>query len=522
MAPLFAAGLVAALPTLTATVSLDPEAARLDVRLELHTVAGKEAFGLHPDLEVTSMTVDGRPAEVERDGRTMRVPAGRVVRLAYSGRLPRRGPAREAREQIVLAQWDWPWLPLPSAFMDASITVRLPEGWQVVGSGAPARGRPRCAGGTCAHGPFVGDRQPFVMLVAADNWQGLERGAVRAFVTPEHEASLEPLVAAAQAMLRAFEPRFGPRLSQTVTIVEAPIDGGFTVHGLVALNPSAVAAFATSDREEKLLAHELCHEWFGSVANGHPFMTEGISRHCELWWLREDHGEAAARAFEAELTRDSLEARPGLTLREVDYRGLPWRDYEAVAYSRGALVHARLREAIGPEQHDRWLRLHLERHATEIPSLKDSLRLLDEVAPSFDRAGFEAKYVDRDFDPRTGAARPSRLVFSARVAAGIAAALWLLALALGRGRPRVAALATVVLAAVAFVLWRSPGWVFGARAMIAVGGALVCVAAARRGRRRAAQAGLLVAIGVVAGGVALAVGGAAALFHLVVRARAAK
>ena len=305
------------------------------------------------------------------------------------------------------------------------VWLRLPPGWSGRLSGERPPGPPTCDAQGCLQGPFVGTGQPGAMLVAAPHRLRRAQGEVEVFVAPEHEAALAPLLETVVAQEAAFGARFGPRATRSLTVYEVETDGGFSVHGMIALSSGAVAAFADGDREAPLLAHELCHHWFGSVASGEPWLTEGLCRHCELWWVGERREAEAAAAFAERLAAQADEARPGLTLRQMRSAPGSWRDYEAVAYSRGALVHERWRQELGPERWDRVLRAHLRAHRAQRVEVEKFHTITASVAPDVDVDALAARWLDRDVDPRTGAPRPARVTLSSRVASGVAGAVWL-------------------------------------------------------------------------------------------------
>lgn len=379
-----------------------------------------------------------------------------VVEVHYEDGHPHRGPDGA----LFLLGTEGAWLPHPRAFHDMQVWLRLPVGWSGRVSGEQPTGPPRCDAQVCLQGPYVGTGQPGAMLVAAPHRLHRAEGNIEVFVAPEHEASLEPLLKTLVAQEAAFSARFGPRATRSLAVFESQTDGGFSVHGLIALSSGAIAAFAEGDREAPLLAHELCHHWFGSVASGEPWITEGLCRHCELWWVQRTRSTEASEAFAAQLADQSDEARPGLTLR--DMRGQPksWRDYEAVAYSRGALVHERFRQALGPERWDQALRAHLKVHRGQRVEVERFLALTASVAPEADIDALARRWLDQDVDPRTGQPRPWQFTLPGRAAAVLAAALLLLSLwQLGTWPRRALALFAFVL--VLFLLWRGPGWVWG-------------------------------------------------------------
>ena len=475
---------VGATPTVTATVTVDPSSGRLDVEARIQADSG---FDLAESLVVTSARCAGQPCVLPRRGARVDPPESRPVdlQIRYSGSGPRRGPDHVHAREVLLVSRRFAWLPDFGRPTDVRLIVQLPKGWQAV-----AAGEPRSSGRRQSRqGPFVAHGVPFSMLVARPDWRVRQLGGLTVRVTADHAAALDPLLALVQRQLTALGARFGARPTDRLEVVEAGVDGGYAVHGLLALNPLAVASFAEGQREATLVAHELCHQWFGSRAGGPMWMVEGTARHCEIWWRRRADGDAAAEAFIARLATQANQARPGLTLASTRHEDVSWRDYEAVVYSRGALVHEHLRSRLGAAVHDRFLRRHLDEHAGRVAKTQDVLRVLREVVPpSFDVDDFEARYLEADVDARTGHPRPHRWTVSAR-AAGLVALAFAMLLAVVSirvaNREVVWMGLVMVLGAGAFALWRGPGWTPGAPVAVAGGASLACAFVMGIGRYRA-------------------------------------
>jgi hypothetical protein len=397
-----------------------------------------------------------------------------VLDVRYVDAQPPRGPDGG----LFLIGLATAWLPHPGHFHDMQVWLRLPVGWSGRLSGERP-GPPVCDAQSCLQGPFRGTGQPGAMLAAAPRRLHRAAGPIEVFVAPEHEAALQPLLDTLVAQEAAFSARFGPRATRSLTVFEVETDGGFSVHGMIALASHAVARFAKGDAEAPLLAHELCHHWFGSVASGEPWLTEGLCRHCELWWVGHSQGPAAQAAFEARLAREAAVARPGLTLRATRGPQGGWRDYEAVAYSRGALVHERWRQHLGPERWDAAVRAHLKAHRAQRVEVEKFLAVTASVAPDVDVAALAAQWLDQDVDPMSGQPRPAQVTLSREVAGGVALLVFVVSAALAR-RWRWRGVWGLLLAGAALALWRGPGWVFGWQVALSAAAWLSAAVAARK------------------------------------------
>lgn len=161
-------------------------------------------------------------------------------------------------------------------------------------------------------------------------------------------------------MMRFFEEVFGPYPfgEYTVVIADEELD--------VPVEAQAMATFGTNHLDgartwERLIAHELAHQWFGnsvSVADWrHIWLNEGFAKYAE--WLWSEHaggGTAVAHATVAHqllatLPQDLLPADPGKQLM-----------FDDRLYERGALTVHALRCALGDDAFFRmltdWTRIH--------------------------------------------------------------------------------------------------------------------------------------------------------------------
>ncbi len=149
-------------------------------------------------------------------------------------------------------------------------------------------------------------------------------------------------------MLEAFQRRFGPYPfpSYTIVVTEDPLE--------IPLESQAMATFGSSHADgrggsERLIAHELAHQWFGNsvgLASWRDiWLNEGFACYAEWIWSEASGGLSAAahaRAHHARLRlspKDLLLGDPG-----------PDDMFDDRVYKRGAcLLHA-LRNRLGDER----------------------------------------------------------------------------------------------------------------------------------------------------------------------------
>ena len=166
---------------------------------------------------------------------------------------------------------------------------------------------------------------------------------VRLAVPVAHRDAAERAFAPVPDMLELFEQSFGPYPQESCALVvtadelEIPLEAqGLAVFGVNHLVPD----------EQRLIAHELAHQWFGNsvgIASWRDiWLNEGFACYAEWLWSERSGGPSAAacaaehHAHLAELPQDILLGDPGPDLM-----------FDDRVYKRGALALHALRVSAG-------------------------------------------------------------------------------------------------------------------------------------------------------------------------------
>jgi leukotriene-A4 hydrolase len=216
----------------------------------------------------------------------------------------------------------------------------------------------------------------------------------RVWATPQRLDDAARVLAGVGRILHAAEELLGPYRWRRFDLWIAPSSfpyGGMENPRLTFLSPSLLA------RDGSLLgvvAHELCHAWFGNLVGAasaeHLWINEGLAVYAERRLIERLDGEPAAR-LQAALGRRDLDrafvafgARPELTRLRTRLEGLdPDEALSIVPYEKGYLLLCALEAHLGRSALDRLLRAYLEHFAGQAITSDELAAFVATAAPDF-------------------------------------------------------------------------------------------------------------------------------------------
>ena len=398
--------------------SFDPESNFLDATAQLQFTqpADDRRLWLAEGLQLTSVRSGAAPVlGVQRNSNQFLVPGPSYeeLELRYSGRLlpvpdpleaswgAERAGAVKPLDDCRFLSYIADFYPHPQTdFAAMKIDLRLPEGWNCLGSGTlnsvsstPGGNRfsfdnVETKGMSLVCGRFRQiDYIAGAMPVRLHAWAGFR--FKRYFSKPD-----------LQRLLSFYIGRFGaPGFTELNILFRRGHNfGGVSYNGLLVLGvDEAWGRIMAKDRKKieaesplgmidagnDLLAHELAHQWWGGLISwktaADNWITEGLSTYSMLLYARERRGEKAWQKLRRHLRKwveryaDKGASADGirLKLQQGDLRA-----YQALVYVKPALMLAELADRIGEDELCRRLRRFLSERCHSSVGSKDFLDML--------------------------------------------------------------------------------------------------------------------------------------------------
>lgn len=409
----------------------------LDIDIDEGTIreatARIEAVATHPlsrfnfdlrGLSVDAVDVDGKPAAWTRDGAELAItPAGPIadgasftVEVAYHGDpglamvadrfqqgwLTTEGTVFVAGEPGGAENW-FPANGHPEDAAAFTLRITVPTGTDVVAGGDRVE---RTSEGGRDTVVWVNDDEipTYLVTFAAGDfdvkkWDEVvdDRTVHVTYAFPPDATDRErAAVANTGEMLRYFSRLFGPYPSDRI--------GGVVVDGFgAALETEEMVVYGRSALEERTVAHEIAHHWFGNSVRlrrwDDIWLNEGIARYAEALWEEHKAGpEARDRVLDG--LADALERSSGDPNRAFAIGNPRAEDlFDGAIYNRGALTLHALRVELGDKAFFELLREWHARNAGRAVTTAEFVALAEEVSGSdlgafFDRWLFEAPLPD--------------------------------------------------------------------------------------------------------------------------------
>jgi aminopeptidase N len=379
------------------TFSYDPATDRLDAVNRIRAVATQALSRFDLDLqqlEVSAVTVDGKPATFTRDGQELQITPKRKlaarqrfdVSVSYGG-----VPQTIVGSPIVFGSpygfvhtndgafmGDEPnaastWIPMSDHPADkATWTIRatVPAGLSVISNGELRSQRTRNGQST-----FVWN-EPFPManyLVTADVGNWVIRSGRTPNGIPETVAAdpTLPAVNGQSAVDFFYDTTAEATDLWSQTFGPYPFDSTGAIADNANYNGQAIGfsletqtrPLYSNVRSDSTIAHELAHQWFGDSVSVQTWpniwLNEGFATFAQYVWDEHKGRRTAHDSFLADYSRPA--DSPFWTIKVAD----PQRDtmFASAVYRRGGMTLQALREKIGDDAFFRILRNWTAEHA---------------------------------------------------------------------------------------------------------------------------------------------------------------
>lgn len=295
------------------------------------------------------------------------------------------------------------------------VRFQLPAGWDVAASGSIVSSRDN-GDGTVTWTIVAAPMREF-NLIASPEFETLKAHAgevlLRAHVKPADAAGGRRALTYARQALTVYEEMFGPYPFQELEIAATPTTaGGIEYPGLIVIADRLLGQ--SGGFFEWVVAHEVAHQWWYSLVGNdqidEPWLDEALAQYSALLYTERVHGRAAAEA-----ALEDLFERPYRQLRATGRdqpAGLPVgayrpEDYGSVVYSKGPLFFHALRQAMGEESFEAFLRAYAARHRYRIATPASMLYAAVEACQCDALTPYAHWIMGADLTPLDEAYRPS-------------------------------------------------------------------------------------------------------------------
>lgn len=212
---------------------------------------------------------------------------------------------------------------------------------------------------------------------------------VSVYTSASNQVSAETSLEIVKKALRIFSQRYAPYPYSELDLVTTPtLAFGIEYPGVIAINDQLLVpngeidGVPVSNFLESTIAHEVGHQWFynliGNDQLNDPWLDESLTQFATLQYFSDSYGATEEEGF-----RDGLEFRWSWVDNAKIPMGLPVRDYtdkeySAIVYGRGGLFFEALRDKMGEEAFDDFLREYAIRYSWEIATTDEFKSLAEQ------------------------------------------------------------------------------------------------------------------------------------------------
>jgi aminopeptidase N len=367
-------------------------------------------------LQVQRVTLGDRTQKFSRTDSTILIPLPRGrsgtfrVRVVYGGKVTDGLIARrDSAKRWTYFGDNWPnrarfWIPSvdhPSDKATVTWTVRAPRGRTVVANGILVETRTLGKGRRARTLTRWRESKPiaaYLMVIGAGPLTKLDLGetacglseirkcvAQSVYVAPEQRKVLPGAFAKAGEIVKFFATQIAPFPYEKLAHVQSATRfGGMENASAIFYSDALFRRLGAND--ERVIAHETAHQWFGDAVTErewpHLWLSEGFATYFEALWQAHAHGEAAFRAdldsIRAAILADTVAvpSRPVIDTITTNLFDLLNRN----SYEKGGFVLHMLRAEVGDTAFFAGLRDYYVKHKHSTALTADLQASLEKVS----------------------------------------------------------------------------------------------------------------------------------------------
>jgi aminopeptidase N len=250
------------------------------------------------------------------------------------------------------------------------VTVEAPKGVMLVGSGREVSRQDKGNRQTVKY--EAGPARDFY-LAASPEYEVFTKEAngvtLRFYTRDNLQAGAESALHTAARAIAVYDKRYAPYPYTELDFVSTPTQAlGIEYPGMIAITEWILQP--DQNYLEATIAHEVGHQWFYNLVGNDqlddPWLDESLTQFVTLQYFTDEYGQAGNQGF-----RQDLEGRwAGINNEKIPV-GLPVKDYSdaeysGIVYGRGGLFFEALRNEIGSDAFDAFMKDYTQSNAWDI------------------------------------------------------------------------------------------------------------------------------------------------------------
>ncbi|MBD2102047.1 M1 family metallopeptidase [Leptolyngbya sp. FACHB-261] len=287
------------------------------------------------------------------------------------------------------------WFPCfdyPGQLATSEIKVKVPKDFLVISNGE-LQGVEEVNGSKTYHWYQPQVHPTYLMTLAVgkfaelrDEWHSIP---VTYYVEKGREEDARRTMGKTPRMIEFFSEQYGyaypyPKYAQVC--VDDFIFGGMENTSTTLLTDRCLLderAAIDNRNAESLVAHELCHQWFGDLVVikhwSHAWIKEGMASYSEIMWTDHEYGPQEAAYYRLNEARNYFSEDSGRYRRPIVTH--VYREaielYDRHLYEKGACVYHMLRAELGEDLFWKAIQTFVRDHAHKTVETVDLLRAID-------------------------------------------------------------------------------------------------------------------------------------------------